>query len=367
VSRLGRDTALNVAILGDVNVFNNAGIGRSQGVRSHRSAELADILIEIEQEGGSSREIAVRVEYAQSDGVRLAVVEERREGCEVDAIGPEIHSLNAGDRAPEIRVDAASVDPRIDGGDAGGGSIDGDFGFAERCAGAAEEFVSNIVGHAGVPEFVVGLALGEDIEEDSRDVGGEGKRLFEKVGGCVEGDRAAGGASREGDDLIGGAGRRLTGRYRIEEQVRGAMEHASVGLVDEVEEIDGSGLRNSEDGAVVGEIALHVPVAGNIVRRLGGGSEIDVGGADPDVGSTVELTTLVDGEVGLENDFGPGAGTGGGWRVGETFRIEVCKNESLVECDYAGCGFRTRHIRIGEGGIAGTNFKLSGGDGGEQD
>src|SRR4029077_2389120 len=110
-----------------------------------------------------------------------------------------------------------------------------------------------------------------------------------------------------------------------------------------------------------------MPVAGDGVRGLGGGAEVDVGGADPDVGGSIELASLVDGEIGLGNDLGPGTGTGGGRRVGEALGIEVGENESLIESNFAGCRVRARHGRVGEGGVGGADLEiLSGGDGGEQ-
>src|SRR5450755_3272296 len=229
----------------------------------------------------------------------LAVVEQGGKGREVDAVGLEVHGLNSRDGTPEVRIDASGVDPGIDGCDAGGSAIDSDFGLTESGAGAALEFSGDVVGDAGIPEFVVGLALGEDVEIEIRDVGGKGQGLLKKIGGGVESDGAAGGTSGESDDLIGGAGRSLALRQRIEEDVGGSVEDAGVGLIDHVAEIDGSGLCDGKDGTVVGEVAFDVPVAGYVVRGLGGGAKINVGGADPDVGGAVELASLIDGEVGF--------------------------------------------------------------------
>ena len=71
--------------------------------------------------------------------------------------------------------------------------------------------------------------------------------MFEQVGGGVEGDGSAGGAGRESDDLIGGTRRDLIRFQQVEEDVGIAMENAGVGLVDQVAEIDGSGLRDGKD------------------------------------------------------------------------------------------------------------------------
>ena len=87
-----------------------------------------------------------------------------------------------------------------------GEPVDGDFSFAEGGVAAAEEFAGNIVGDAGVPEFVVVLALGEDVEIGVLNVGGQGEGAGERVGGGVESDGAAGGSGRESQDLIGGDG-----------------------------------------------------------------------------------------------------------------------------------------------------------------
>jgi len=46
--------------------------------------------------------------------------------------------------------------------------------------------------------------------------------------------------------------------------------------------------------------------------------------------------------------------------------LKVGELESFIERDYAGCRVRARHRRVGEGGIAGADLELSGGDGGEQ-
>lgn len=145
------------------------------------------------------------------------------------------------------------------------------------------------------------------------------------------------------------------------------MENAGVCLIDDVEEIDGAGLRDGEDGRVVGEIALDVPVAGGAGVRLGGGAEVDVGGADPDVGGAVELNSFGDGEVGFENHFCPGARTSGGRRVRKILGSEVVELELAVERDFAGCRLRAGHGRVGEGGVAGADSEFGGNAGREYD
>ena len=109
------------------------------------------------------------------------------------------------------------------------------------------EFSGNVVGDAAVPEFVVRLALGKDVEVDVRNIGWQGQSLFEQIGGGVEGDGSAGGAGREGDDLIGSTRRDLIRFHRVEEDVGVATQNTGVGLVDQVAEIDSAGLRDGED------------------------------------------------------------------------------------------------------------------------
>ena len=117
---------------------------------------------------------------------------------------------------------------------------------------------------------------------------------------------------------------------------------------------------------LVGEVALDVPVAAFAGLRFGRGAEVDVGGAEPDVGGAVVLNSAGDGEVDLENNFGPGAGTIGGRRVGEALGIKVVELESFIELDFAGSGFGARHGWIGGGGVAGPDLEmLSGGKDGK--
>src|SRR4029077_19108874 len=81
----------------------------------------------------------------------------------------------------------------------------------------------------------------------------------------------------------------------------------------------------------------------------------------------VKLASLVDGEIGLENHFGPGTGACGGRRVGEDSWNEVSENESLIKSNFAGCRVRARDGWVGEGGIGGADLEiLRGGYGGEQ-
>ena len=110
----------------------------------------------------------------------------------------------------------------------------------------------------------------------------------------------------------------MLGRGRVKLKARGAVDHAGVGLVDLVTEIDGSLFGGIEDGAVVGKIAFDMPVTAFVGLIFGGGSEIDVGGPEPDVGGAVILNASADREIGGENDRSPGAGASGRRRVGES-------------------------------------------------
>ena len=223
--------------------------------------------IEIEAEVSGGGEIVVGVVNAETDGVGIAIVKQCGEGREVDLIRSEVHGLNAGDRDPEIGIDAAGEDPGIDGRDASRSAVNSDFAFTEGGVCAAFQFVGDIVGNAGVPEFIFVLALSEDVEEGALDIGGESESLLENGGAAlssgVEGDGAAGRSAGEGDDLIGGPGRILALSDGIKEEFGAAVEDAGIGFVDFVAEIDGAVLGDGKDGAVVGEVALDVPVAGS--------------------------------------------------------------------------------------------------------
>jgi len=192
VGRLRADRAAYISSGPDVNVF---GVNRrrgGEGIFGEGSGDLGGTVIEIEEQRGGSREIIVGVVDAKSYGVRLTIVENAGEGREVDAIRFEVQRLHAGNRDPEEGIDASGVDPGIDGSDSGGITIDCDFRFAEGGAAAAFEFGSNVVGNAGVPELVAGLALGENIKEKRSDVSGQRQSLFEQAGGAAESDGATG-------------------------------------------------------------------------------------------------------------------------------------------------------------------------------
>jgi hypothetical protein len=69
--------------------------------------------------------------------VGFAVGEDSCEGCEIDAEGLEVEGLDAGDWFPEIGVDAAGINPGIDGSYSGRDAVDADFGFSVAGAAAA--------------------------------------------------------------------------------------------------------------------------------------------------------------------------------------------------------------------------------------
>ena len=297
----------------------------------------------------------------------LAIVKQRHEWRQVDAVGVEVHGLNSRNRTPEIGVDASGVDPGIDRSDSCGSAINRHLRFAERRAGATEEFVGHIVGNAGVPEFVIGLALGEDVEKSPCNVGGQRESLLQQITARVQAYSASRRTTGKGNDLVGDARFDFIRRKRVKQKIGRAVQNSGIDVVHDIAEIDSAGLSYGEDRTVVRKIALDMPVPGDVVRGLGGGSEIDVGGADPDVGRAIELAALIDGEVCLENYFGPGAGTCSRRRVGESLGSEVGEFKLLVERDDAGRRFWTRHRWIGESGVARSDFQLRCGHSREQE
>src|SRR3954452_5872503 len=124
-------------------------------------------MIEIEQQITRDGEIAVRIEYADGEGMELAVREHACKRRQVHAIGLEVERLNAGDGFPQKRIDTPGVNPGIHRSDAGGPAIDGDLCFAEAGAATALQGTREVTGHAQVPELVVRLTLRNNIEVDS--------------------------------------------------------------------------------------------------------------------------------------------------------------------------------------------------------
>src|SRR5437879_9187805 len=107
-------------------------------------------------------------------------------------------------------------------------------------------------------------------------------------------------------------------------------------------------------------------MARDVMGRLGGGAEVNIGGPDPDVGGAIELASLINGEISLENNFGRRSRAGGGRGVSKALGIKIGEFELLIERDFAGRGVRARHARVCEGRVARTDYKLRGGDSGEQ-
>ena len=117
----------------------------------------------------------VGVINAESDRVLLAVVQQADERRQVDTIRFKVKGVNAGNRPPQERVDSAGEDPGINRRYAGRLTIDADLALAERSRTAVEQLTGNIVGSAGVPEFVVLLALRENVQIGAFGVGGSVK------------------------------------------------------------------------------------------------------------------------------------------------------------------------------------------------
>src|SRR3989441_160967 len=104
---------------------------------------------------------------------------------------------------------------------------------------------------------------------------------------------------------------------RVESDLRRTPGRARVRVIDEIAEISASGRWREQRRGVVGDIALDVPGAAYRVRgasRFGGGAEVDVDAADPEIGGAVELPAGLDRPVGLEHHFLPRTGTRPGGR-----------------------------------------------------
>lgn len=135
------------------------------------------------------------------------------------------------------------------------------------------------------------------------------------------------------------------------------MEQAVVGLVESVAEIDGAFLRDGEDGTVVGEIALDLPVAAVIGIGFGGGTEINVGGTDPDVGGAIILDSLADGKIGDEDHRAPRGRAIRGRCIGKWLGVVAGKPVAIEENNLAGLGVRVLNGRIGGSGVGRTDYR----------
>src|SRR5256885_6051703 len=111
----------------------------------------------------------------------LAVREHACKRRQVDAIGLEVERLNAGDGFPQERIDTPGVNPGIYRSDAGGPAIDGDLCFAETGAATALQGTREVTRHAQVPELVVRLTLGNNVEVDGFDIHGQCEALAQLV------------------------------------------------------------------------------------------------------------------------------------------------------------------------------------------
>ena len=137
--------------------------------------------------------------------------------------------MNPRDRNPQIRVDAARKDPRIDGSNSGWRAVDSNFRLAERRASAALQFIDQTIRNAGVPELVDVLPLGKNIEVSARDISRKSQSLFQQAGGAAEANRAAGRSTRERDNL-GEIGRNLIRFDAAAEDMRVGKLSGAVGV-----------------------------------------------------------------------------------------------------------------------------------------
>src|SRR5208282_6917835 len=97
-------------------------------------------MIQVEQQRRAFGEIAVVVEDAERDGVRLAVVECAGERGEVYAIGNKVERLRTGRRHPHVGK-KSSKDPRRDGRNSGKSAVDRDFSLTEVSISASVDFI----------------------------------------------------------------------------------------------------------------------------------------------------------------------------------------------------------------------------------
>src|ERR1700691_1840398 len=115
---------------------------------------------------------------------------------------------------------------------------------------------------------------------------------------------------------------------------------------------------NAEERAVIGEIALHLPVATHVRLILGGGAEVDVGIADPDVGGAIVLNARADRKAGVENHLRPRGWTVSWRRVGEALDIEIVEDVCTEERDAARSSARAWDGRNGGGRVTGADRQL---------
>ena len=114
--------------------------------------------------------------------MRLAVGEDAGEGCEINTIRLEIEGLDAGNGLPEIGINTTGVDPGIDGSDACRFAVDCALGLAKGGVAAVLKLAGDVRRHAGVPEFIGGLRLRDDVEVDTLEILREGEGADRLVG-----------------------------------------------------------------------------------------------------------------------------------------------------------------------------------------
>src|SRR5216684_3046355 len=101
----------------DRDVPRDLGRGCADGVPGHRAGNLRALMVLKDQQRSRGGKVLIGVEDVESDFMRVSVAEQRREGSEVYAVRREVQRLHVRYRAPQQRVDASGVDPRINRGD----------------------------------------------------------------------------------------------------------------------------------------------------------------------------------------------------------------------------------------------------------
>src|SRR5271170_3076887 len=107
--------------------------------------------------------------------MRLSVTQQAGKRCEVDAVRHKVQRLHAWNRYPQEGVDSSGKYPGIDRGYTGWLPVYTDLRFAKSCASTTLQFGGQSIGHAGVPEFVALLSLGNDIKICLLDICRQGK------------------------------------------------------------------------------------------------------------------------------------------------------------------------------------------------
>ncbi len=359
----GADDAPGVIGMEGVLHGEASGLCFAQGVLEQFPVELRAVMILVEEQIGRHVEEVIRAEDAHADYMGFAIVEQSGEGCEIDPEWNEVDGLNPGCGQPEVRSDAAGEDPRIDGRESGGFSIHEHLDAAKAAAVAGFEGFERVVArlcqislvHAGIPAFVVRLALGDDVKVGAFDVAGEGEPAREDVVLRIERLLRPGGIAAQRVNAVGHDWRGASGLARIEEQAGGYVDGLIGCGADPVVEDDLPCLWLLEERAVVREIALDVPVLGEIRFGLHGGAEVEIHPAEPYGGSAVELASGRDREICFEYNFAPFAGASAG--RDKLKRVRACGHGGaiavIIECfvlkegDGTWGGGRPRYGRFG--------------------